>query len=61
MPPMQEDSGADDLAQEIYCRLAVKYLTDDRYALDAKPDELRKIAADARLAARCYFDGEENG
>ena len=45
-----------ELAMEIYVRLAQKYLTDDRYEQTVSEEGLRQLATDAQTAARAYFE-----
>ena len=52
-----------DLAMEIYARLAVSYMTDSRYETDPSPACLQRLAQDAQMAALAYFQtmGVPNG
>lgn len=59
MPPqpiMEEDTSAEDLAQEIFVRMASRGIDGDLPNLD----ELRQFARHAKAAAQVYFEGEQS-
>lgn len=61
-PPPAVSESMQDLAMEIYARLVVAHLTDDRYDPAANPAVLKQLAQDAQVAAMAYFQaGFPNG
>jgi hypothetical protein len=57
--PTAIDDPADDLAQEIYARLAVQHLSLNLIG-DPSPITLQRLADHARAAARAYFEGSQS-
>jgi hypothetical protein len=53
-PPVAADDPADDLAQEIFARLAVNHLMHNPAAPDSRI--LRDLAQSAQFAARAFFE-----
>ena len=64
-PPamQQQDDGVsvqDELAMEIYCRLAFANISNQDVGEPADASQLRELAKDARIAAQAFFEENPN-
>ena len=59
MQQAQRQQAMDDMAQEIFVRIATNYLGKDGVN-ESDREHLRQIARDCAVAAKCYFEGNED-